>query len=111
MATDLHLIIANKAYSSWSMRPWLAMKVKKLPFKETVVALGQDDTPAQIKQFSPAGKVPVLQHGGITVWDSLAILDYLADQFFDRHWWPADPHARALARSISAEMHSGFTNL
>jgi len=111
MAIDLHLIIANKAYSSWSMRPWLAMKVKKLPFKETVVPLAQDDTAARIKQFSSAGKVPVLQHGGITVWDSLAILDYLADQFFDRHWWPADPHARAVARSISAEMHSGFTNL
>ncbi len=111
MTTDLHLIIGNKAYSSWSMRPWIAMKVKKLPFKETVIPLFQDDSPSPVKQFSPAGKVPVLQHGGITVWDSLAILDYLADQFFDRHWWPADPHARAMARSISAEMHSSFTNL
>lgn len=111
MATDLHLIIANKAYSSWSLRPWLAMKVKKLPFKEAVIPLGQDDTQARIKEFSPTGKVPALHHGGIAVWDSLAILDYLADQFFDRHWWPSDPHARAVARSISAEMHSGFTHL
>ena len=76
-----------------------------------MIPLGQDDTSAKIKQFSAAGKVPVLHHGSITVWDSLAILDYLADAFYDQHWWPADPHARAVARSISAEMHSGFTNV
>ena len=66
MATDLHLVIANKAYSSWSMRPWIAMKVKKLPFKETVIPLAQDDTATRIKQFSPAGKVPVLQQRSLT---------------------------------------------
>ncbi|MDX2225066.1 MAG: glutathione S-transferase family protein [Rhodospirillaceae bacterium] len=111
METQPHLIIANKAYSSWSMRPWLAMRVNQVPFRETVVPLGQDDTAANIRKYSPAGKVPVLQHGGITVWDSLAILEYLADAFYDRPWWPADPHARAVARAVSAEMHSGFMAL
>jgi len=111
MPTDLHLIIANKAYSSWSMRPWIAMKVHGLAFRETVIGLDQPDTNAKIKAYSAAGKVPVLQHGDITVWESLAILDYLAEAFFDRHWWPTDPQARAMARSVSAEMHAGFTNL
>ena len=111
MSTDLHLILANKAYSSWSMRPWIAMKVAGLPFRETTISLGQDATSTEIKKHSAAGKVPVLKHGDITVWDSLAILDYLADAFYDRHWWPSDPHARAMARSISAEMHSGFQAL
>jgi len=111
MATDLHLVIANKAYSSWSMRPWIAMKAMGLAFRETVICLDQPDTGAKIKAFSPAGKVPVLIHGDITVWESLAILDYLQDAFFDRHWWPTDPQARAVARSISAEMHAGFRDM
>ncbi|TAK99545.1 MAG: glutathione S-transferase family protein [Rhodospirillaceae bacterium] len=111
MPTDLHLVIANKAYSSWSLRPWLAMKVNGLEFRETVICLGQDATSAEIKRYSAAGKVPVLKHGDITVWESLAILDYLAEAFFDRHWWPTDPQARAMARAISAEMHAGFTTL
>ena len=93
------------------MRPWIAMKVAGLPFRETTISLGQDATSTEIKKHSAAGKVPVLKHGDITVWDSLAILDYLADAFYDRHWWPRDPHARAMARSISAEMHSGFQAL
>lgn len=111
MPTDLHLIIANKAYSSWSLRPWIAMKVQELSFRETVIRLDQPDTAQNIKAYAAAGKVPVLQHGDITVWESLAILDYLAEVFFDRHWWPADPLARATARAVSAEMHAGFTNL
>jgi glutathione S-transferase len=111
MSNDLHLIIGNKAYSSWSLRPWVALAAAGLPFRETVICLGRDDTAAEIKKHSGAGKVPVLRHGDITVWESLAILDYLADAFYDRHWWPADPHARAMARSISAEMHAGFTAL
>src|SRR5687767_12031510 len=98
MADDLHLIIANKAYSSWSMRPWIAMKVQGLEFRETVIGLDQPDTQARIQAFSPAGKVPVLQHGAITVWDSLAILEYLAESFPGKSWWPADPAARAHAR-------------
>ena len=108
MPTTPHLIIANKAYSSWSMRPWIALKASGLAFRETVIGLDQPDTQAKIKAFSPAGKVPVLQHGDITVWDSLAILEYLQDAFFDRHWWPTDPQARATARAVSCEMHSGF---
>jgi glutathione S-transferase len=111
MATDLHLIIANKAYSSWSMRPWIALKVAGLAFRETTICLGQDATSAEIKKYSAAGKVPVLKHGDITVWDSLAILEYLNEAFFNRHWWPADPQARATARAVAAEMHSGFQAL
>jgi glutathione S-transferase len=111
MSTDLHLVIANKNYSSWSLRPWLAMKMHGLVFRETIFGLDQPDTAANIKKFSGAGKVPVLQHGGLTIWDSLAILEYLAEAFYDRPWWPTDPHARAVARSVSAEMHSGFQAL
>ena len=108
MPNDLHLIIGNKAYSSWSMRPWIAMKVAGLTFEETVICLGQDTTAAEIKKYSPSGKVPFLIHGGIKVWDSLAILEYLSEAFYDRPWWPTDPDARATARAVSAEMHSGF---
>ncbi len=111
MATDLHLIIGNKAYSSWSLRPWIAMKAHGLAFRETVINLGDADVKAKILAVSPGGKVPVLHHGDITVWESLAILEYLADAFYDRHWWPTDPHARAMARAISAEMHAGFSAL
>lgn len=111
MSTELHLIIGNKAYSSWSMRPWLAMTALGLSFKETVLPLFEPDTSPTIKKYSGAGKVPVLVHGGITVWDSLAILEYLADAFYDKPFWPTDPHARAVARAVSAEMHSGFQPL
>ena len=108
MATDLTLVIANKTYSSWSLRPWLAMTHFDVPFEEIVIPLHQDATSAEILKHSPAGKVPVLHHGGITVWESLAILDYLAESFYDRLWWPTDPHAKAHARTIAAEMHAGF---
>ena len=108
---DLHLVIANKAYSSWSMRPWVAMKAQGVAFKETVICLGQPDTAAQIAKYSAAGKVPVLKHDDVTVWESLAILDYLADTIPGPAWWPEDHAARAMARSISAEMHAGFTNV
>ncbi len=106
--SDLHLILANKAYSSWSMRPWVALKAQGLAFKETVICLDQPDTGAKIKAFSASGKVPALQHGDITIWDSLAILEYLAETFPEKRWWPADKKARAAARAVSAEMHSGF---
>lgn len=111
MATELHLIIANKAYSSWSMRPWVAMKAQGLNFRETVICLDQPDTALKIKVFSSAGKVPVLRHGDITVWESIAILDYLSEAFYDRHWWPTDPQARAVARAVAAEMHAGFRDM
>ena len=108
MATDLTLVIANKTYSSWSLRPWLAMTHFGEPFDEIVIPLHQDATSSEILKYSPAGKVPVLHHGSITVWESLAILEYMADAFYDRLWWPADPHAKAHARYIAAEMHAGF---
>ena len=108
---ELHLVIANKAYSSWSMRPWLAMKAQGVAFKETVICLRQPGTAAEIAKYSNAGKVPVLKHGDVTVWESLAILDYLSDNFPGHNWWPEDRAARAMARSISAEMHAGFTNV
>lgn len=108
MATDLTLVIANKTYSSWSLRPWLAMIHFDVPFEEIVIPLDQQATSADIHKHSPAGKVPILHHGDITVWESLAILEYLAEAFYDRTWWPTDPHAKAHARAIAAEMHAGF---
>ena len=108
MPTELTLVIANKSYSSWSLRPWLAMTHFEVPFDEIVIPLHQDATAPEILKHSPAGKVPVLHHGDITMWESLAILDYLAEAFFDRPWWPTDPHAKAHARAIAAEMHAGF---
>lgn len=107
---DLHLVVGNKAYSSWSLRPWIAMKANGLAFRETVIPLKQADSAAQIRKYSAAGKVPVLIHGDITVWESLAFLDYLADTF-PGAWWPEAPAARARARAVAAEMHAGFAAL
>ena len=105
------LVIGNKNYSSWSLRPWLAMKQLSLDFDEVSIPLYTPESPAKIHSFSPSGKVPVLIHATLTVWDSLAICEYLAEQFPMLHWWPEDRTARAIARSISAEMHSGFQHL
>jgi glutathione S-transferase len=107
----LTLVIGNKNYSSWSMRPWVAAVAFGIPFNEVRVLLDQPETAAIIARFSHAGRVPVLVAGEISVWDSLAICEYLAEQFPDLHMWPQDVAARAMARSISAEMHSGFTGL
>jgi glutathione S-transferase len=109
--SDLTLVLGNKAYSSWSMRPWLMLKHTGAAFREVVIPLRQPDTKAAILEHSPAGRVPVLHDGSITIWDSLAIGEYLAERFPAAGLWPAAPEARALARSISAEMHSGFTDL
>lgn len=109
----LTLAIGNKNYSSWSMRPWLALRANNIPFEEIFIPLYTDD-PAdkqRILSFSPAGKVPVLVDGDITVWDSLAIIEYLAERFPDAKLWPDDAAARAHARAICAEMHSGFMAL
>jgi glutathione S-transferase len=103
------LVIGNRNYSSWSLRPWIALKVLGVPFEEKRIPLYGPASKQAILQFSPAGKVPTLVDGGTTVWDSLAILEYLAEKH--RSLWPADPLLRARARSISAEMHSGFPNL
>jgi glutathione S-transferase len=108
---DLTLIIGNKNYSSWSLRPWLAAKAAGIPFKEVVITLDRPDTKELIARYSPSGRVPVLRHGDLTVWDSLAISEYLAETFPEAKLWPADPTQRARARAVSAEMHSGFTAL
>lgn len=109
--SGIELVIANQNYSSWSLRPWLALKQTGLPFSLTVIPLKQDDTKAQILARSPSGKVPALIHDGLTVWDSLAICEYLAELAPDAGLWPSDRAARATARSVAAEMHSSFTAL
>jgi glutathione S-transferase len=103
------LVIGNKNYSSWSMRPWIAMKVLGIQFQEKYIPLYGPGAKEQILLESPAGKVPILIDGGVRVWDSLAILEYLAEKH--RELWPPDRVARAQARAVSAEMHSGFPNL
>jgi glutathione S-transferase len=105
------LVIGNKAYSSWSLRPWLLMKHTGIDFDEVRIPLYRQDSKATILSYSPAGRVPVLVDDNLTVWDSLAICEYLADKHPHKHLWPAGTQARANARSASAEMHSGFGNL
>ena len=110
----LKLIIGNKAYSSWSLRGWLAVKQSGLPFEEVLVSLYDDAWPARKAQadLAPsAGKVPTLWNGDTAVWDSIAIIDYLNDLTGGTRFWPQDLAARGLARSIAAEMHSGFVAL
>ena len=107
----LTLIIGNKNYSSWSMRPWVAMTAFNIPFQEVRILLDQPDTATRIAEYSAAGRVPVLVAGEMSIWDSLAICEYLAEQFPEKHMWPQDVAARALARSVTAEMHSGFSDL
>ncbi len=111
MEEEIALVIGDKAWSSWSLRPWLAAKVTGIPFSEVPVRLRQPDTPAQIARHSPSGHIPVLKRGGLSVWDSLAICEYLAELAPEARLWPAGQEARAVARSISAEMHSGFQAL
>jgi glutathione S-transferase len=110
-AARYRLVIGNKNTSSWSLRPWLAMKRLAIPFEEIRIDLRAPDKRERILAYSPAGKVPALLAGDLLVWDSLAILEYLADQHADRGLWPKDARARAVARSVSAEMHSGFQTL
>ena len=105
------LVIANKAYSSWSLRPWLLLRAFDIPFNEIVVPLHQPGTAAAIARYSPAGKLPVLVDGPVTVWDTLAIIEHLAERHLTLPIWPADAAARALARSLAAEMHAGFIAL
>jgi glutathione S-transferase len=109
----LKLVIGNKNYSSWSMRPWLVMRAAGIAFEEVFIPLYTDNKADKdrILSFSRAGKVPALVDGDVTVWDSLSIIEYLAERFPDAKLWPQDRAARAYARSISAEMHSGFLPL
>jgi glutathione S-transferase len=107
----LTLLIGNKNYSSWSFRPWIAMKVAGIPFTEEVISLDAEDFKARVTKISGSGKVPALVDGDVRVWESLAILDYLAEAFPQAGLWPAERVARAHARAIAAEMHGGFTAL
>jgi glutathione S-transferase len=107
----LHLTIGNKNYSSWSMRPWIAMKVAGIRFEETLISLDAPDFKEHLLRISGTGKVPTLVDGEIRVWETLAILEYLAEAFPDARLWPADPVARAHARAIANEMHAGFLPL
>ena len=107
----LKLIIGNKNYSSWSLRPWLAMKVAGIAFDEKVIPLYEPGSREAILEYSPAGKVPVLIDGGTYIWESLAILEYLAEKIPKAGLWPADGRARAHARAVATEMHAGFQAL
>jgi glutathione S-transferase len=107
----LRLIIGNKNYSSWSMRPWIGLRATGIAFDEEVIPLYDTGSKQQILARSPAGKVPILIDGDVKVWESLAILEYAAEKFPDARLWPADPAARAHARAISTEMHAGFVPL
>jgi glutathione S-transferase len=107
----LKLIVGNKNYSSWSMRPWIAMKVANIPFEEMVISLDAPDFKQVVGAVSGSGKVPVLIDGDVHVWESLAILEYLAEKFPDAGLWPQDSAARAVARTVSNEMHAGFMPL
>src|SRR5258707_3529283 len=108
---SLHLVIGNKNYSSWSFRPWIAMKVAGIPFEETVIWLDAADFKPRLLKISGTGKVPALVDGDVHVWESLAILDYLAERFPDKNLWPVEASVRAHARAIAAEMHAGFVPL
>jgi len=105
------LVIGNRNYSSWSLRPWVFMRHHGLDFEERRLSLYTDAGRAEIRAHSPTGLVPVLIDGGLKIWDSLAILEYVAERHPQVHGWPDDTPARAVARSVSAEMHSGFSNL
>lgn len=108
--TKTTLYLGNKNYSSWSLRGWLAAKMSGIAFDEVVIPLGEPETSETIRKFSPSGRVPVLHHEGFVVWDSLAIGEYV-DGIAGGKLWPGDTHARAVARSVSAEMHGGFMAL
>lgn len=109
--SDLTLYIANKNYSSWSLRPWIAMRVAGIDFDERLIPFNDDAANPEFRAFSPTGKVPTLVHGDLTVWESLAIIEYVHDLEPQRGVWPADRKARARARAVSAEMHAGFAAL
>jgi glutathione S-transferase len=111
-AMTLKLVIGNKNYSSWSMRPWMALRANDIAFEEVFIPLytGEADK-KRILSFTHSGKVPVLLDGDVTIWDSLAIIEYVAERFPEIRLWPEDRASRAHARSISAEMHSGFAAL
>jgi glutathione S-transferase len=108
---EFTIYIGNKNYSSWSLRPWLALRHTGAAFEEVMILLDQPDAAVNIRRRSPSGRVPVLQHGALAIWESLAICEYLAELFPAARLWPEDREARAHARAVSNEMHSGFAEL
>ena len=109
--TAFTLILGNKAYSSWSLRGWLLMKRSGAPFEERVIPLFRPGFKAEILAHSPSGRVPALEAGDLTIWDSLAIAEYLHERYPEAGLWPEDPEVRAIARAVTAEMHAGFPTL
>jgi glutathione S-transferase len=109
MMSEFTLVIGNKNYSSWSLRPWVLLRHLQLPFEEILIPLSRPDTHSRITQHSPAGRVPVLKHGALTLWESIAIGEYLCE--LTGKGWPHERDARAHARAVSAEMHAGFSAL
>jgi glutathione S-transferase len=108
---EFTIYIGNRNYSSWSLRPWLALRHTGAAFEEAMIQLDQPDTATNLRRNSPSGRVPVLRHGTLSIWETLAICEYLAEQFPDARLWPADRDARAHARAVSNEMHAGFAAL
>ena len=108
---DFTLYIGNKNYSSWSLRGWLMAKAAGITFEEILIRLRQPNTKAEVLRHSPSGRVPALVHGDISIWESLAIGEYLAELYPDAQLWPRDRGARAVARAVSTEMHAGFSAL
>src|SRR5436309_2904686 len=108
---DLTIYLGNKNYSSWSLRAWLALKQTTVAFDEVVIALYQPGSRETVLKYSPSARVPALRHGDVTIWESLAIAEYLAESFPNFELWPKDPAERGLARAVSAEMHAGFAAL
>jgi len=107
----LTLVIGNKNYSSWSLRPWLALAHNKIPFDEVLIPIATPETAARIGKYSPAGKVPILIDGDAVIWESIAILEHLSERFPEANLWPMDRVARAHARAVATEMHGGFAAL
>jgi glutathione S-transferase len=107
----LKLVLANKAYSSWSLRPWILLAHFKIPFEEVVIPMDQPDTRERMLKYAPTGKCPSLHDGAIAVWESLAIVEYVAEKFPEKAIWPRGKAARAHARALSSEMHAGFQAL
>lgn len=111
MESNLKLIIGNKNYSSWSLRPWLFLKYHNISFSEVWIPLYTPEGTEQLMKYSPSGLVPALVDGDLTVWDSLAICEYVSEMYLNGKGWPDDVKTRAVARSVAAEMHSGFQHL
>src|SRR5579871_2366012 len=107
----LKLVVANKAYSSWSLRPWILLMHFRIPFEEVVIPMDRPETRAEMLKNAPTGKCPSLHDGKISIWESLAIIEYVAEAFPEKAIWPRAKAARAHARAISNEMHAGFSAL